>query len=148
MVHALEEIHRLLRPNGILIDIHPFPQAPEVKVIQGDEVIFAEPKRDIQDEDEDVKQADRALAEVVERGLFDVEHSEEFDFFSYASSVPELRDFWEKYNAYDDTLKAEARLAQEEDVYTRAEQIRRELGDAEAAIHEKTKIARLKPKLV
>ena len=68
MVHALEEIHRLLRPNGILIDIHPFPQAPEVKVIQGDEVIFAEPKRDIQDEDEDVKQADRALAEVVERG--------------------------------------------------------------------------------
>lgn len=146
MVHALEEIHRLLRPHGTLVDIHPFPQAPIVQVLQGGEVMFAKPKRDIEDEDEDVQQADRALAEVVDRRLYELVRSEEFDFFSYASTVPELRDFWERYNAYDDTLKAESRLTQEEAVFTRAEEIRQELGpEAEAAIHERTKIACLKP---
>jgi SAM-dependent methyltransferase len=28
MVHALQEIRRLLKPRGILIDIHPVPVAP------------------------------------------------------------------------------------------------------------------------
>ena len=44
MVHALEEIQRLLRPGGSLIDIHPFPEVPLIEVYQGGRVLFAEPQ--------------------------------------------------------------------------------------------------------
>ncbi|MFQ5943247.1 MAG: hypothetical protein ACE5JF_06815 [Anaerolineales bacterium] len=146
MVHALEEIHRLLRPEGKLIDIHPVPQPSTVQIIRDGEVMFAEPKRDITDENEDVQHADQAIAEVLAREVFALERSDEFDFFSHARTVPELREFWDRYNDYSDTPKAESRLAQEEAVYARAEKTRQELGEeAEAAIHEITKIARLKP---
>ena len=146
MVHALEEIHRLLRSGGTLIDIHPVPYPPTVQIVRGDEVLFAEPKRDIADEDQDVLAADRALDDVVERGLFKQERNEEFDFTSYAPSVQQLREFWDDYGEYDDTPKSDNRLAQEEDVYSRAETLRREAGTgAEAALHERTKIARLTP---
>jgi hypothetical protein len=46
MVHALEEIHRLLRPNGTLIDIRPYAEPTIVEVISGDQTLFAEPKRE------------------------------------------------------------------------------------------------------
>jgi len=146
MVHALEEIHRLLRLDGVLIDIHPYPQPPIIQVLKEKEVVFAQPKRDIEDENEDVLKADLALAEIVDRRIFEVERYEDFDFFSYAPSVPELRDFWDRYNEYESTPKEESRLAQEEAVYAKAEEIRLNIGEgARAAVHERTKIARLKP---
>jgi len=43
MVHALEEIQRLLRPDGSLIDIHPVLEAPLIEAYQGDRVLLAEP---------------------------------------------------------------------------------------------------------
>ena len=144
MVHALEEIHRLLRPDGTLVDIHPFPEPSLVKVIQGDRILFAEPKRE--SDHEGVQHADRAVAEVLERKLFVAERDHEFEFFSYGSSAFELREFWDRYNAYEETPKEEARLAYEDQVFARAEEIlKRSDGDAEAAIHERARIARFKP---
>ena len=144
MVHALEEIRRLLRPGGFLIDIHPFQEAPVVKVIQGDRILFAEPKRE--SEHEGIQQADRALEEVLERKLFVAERNHEFDFFSYGSSVPELRDFWDRYNAFNESPKEEALLAYEDEVFARAEETLKGSGEeAEAAIHERVRIVRLKP---
>src|SRR5919204_397683 len=43
MVHALEEIHRLLRPAGTLIEIHPAIGSPFVEVRSGGNVAFSEP---------------------------------------------------------------------------------------------------------
>lgn len=144
MVHALEEIHRLLRPEGGLVDIHPFPEPSLVKVIQRDQILFAEPKRET--DHEGVMQADRAVAEVLERKLFVAEGKADFDFFSYGSSVSELREFWDRYNAYETEPKEEAQLAYEDKAYGRAEQVLRDSSDdAEAAIHERVRIARLKP---
>ncbi len=144
MVHALEEIRRLLRPEGFLIDIHPFPEPSLVKVIQGDRILFAEPKRE--SEHEGVQHADRAVAEVLERKLFVAERNHEFDFFSYGSSVSELRDFWDRYKAFNESPKEEALLAYEDAVFARAEETLKGSGEeAEAAIHERARIVRLKP---
>ena len=144
MVHALEEIHRLLRRDGTLVDIRPFPEPSLVKVIQRDRILFAEPKRE--SDHEGVQHADRAVEEVLERKLFAAERDQEFEFLSYGSSVSELRDFWDRYNAFNESPKEEAILEYEDQVFDRAEEILKDAGgDAEAAIHERVRIARLKP---
>lgn len=144
MVHALEEIHRLLRPDGTLVDIHPFPEPSLVKVIQGDRILFAEPKRE--SNHESVQHADRAVAEVLARKLFVAERNHEFDFFSYGPSVSELRDFWDRYNAFNESPKEQALLEYEDEVFARAEETLRGSGEeAEAAIHDRARIVRLKP---
>ena len=67
MVPALEEVHRLLRPSGTLIDIHPVFGTAQLEVHSAGQVIFAEPAS--ASPDEGVLQADDALAHVVGRGL-------------------------------------------------------------------------------
>lgn len=142
MVHALEEIHRVLRPDGTLIDIHPFAEPPQVKVIENNRILFAEPKRE--GDHEGIQSADRAVAQVLGRKLFVAERNHDFDFFSYASSVPELRDFWDSYNAFNESPKELAFLEYEDEVFARAEAVLRGSGeDAEAVIHERVGITRL-----
>lgn len=144
MVHALEEIHRLLKPGGILIDIHPVPEGYFIKALQGDRILFAERKRETCSED--VLHAEDALAETVERDLFAVDRRAEFDFLTYASSVRELRDYWEELNAFEDDPMDEAIIAREEDLYAQVEEIMQASGAAaEVAIHERARIARLRP---
>jgi SAM-dependent methyltransferase len=144
MVHALEEIHRLLKPGGILIDIHPVPEGYFIKALQGDRILFAERRREPCSED--VLHAEDALAECVERNLFAVDRRAEFDFLTYASSVRELRDYWEELNAFEDEPKDEAIITREEDLYAQVEEIMQASGaGAEVAIHERVRIARLRP---
>ncbi len=143
MVHALEEIHRLLRPDGSLIDIHPILEAPLIKAFQGGRVLFAEPSPGYSGED--YRQAEHALAQIVERRLFVIERSGEFDFLTYGSSVVELRDFLAMANAYDVSPKDEAVEAREAELYARVEGIMQASGEgAEVAYHERGRIARLK----
>ena len=144
MVHALEEIHRLLRPNGTLIDIRPFAEPSIVEVISVDRTLFAEPKRE--HHHEGVLASDRAMEEILERKAFSVERAQEFEFFSYGSSAPEIREFWDRYNDYDPEPKENDQLAFEDKVYARAEQVRKKSSeDAEIAIHERVRMAKLKP---
>ena len=144
MVHALEEIRRLLKPGGILIDIHPVPEGYFIKALQGDRILFAERKRLTCSEE--VLCAEDALAEVVERELFAVERRAEIDFLTYASSVRELRDYWEELNAFEVDPQDEAILAREEDLYAQVEKIVQASGaGAEVAIHERVRIAMLRP---
>ncbi|MBI2973615.1 MAG: hypothetical protein HYY39_07510 [Armatimonadetes bacterium] len=144
MVHALEEIHRLLRPDGSLIDIHPVLEAPLIEAYQGANVLFAEPSPDYSGED--YRQAEHALAQIVQRRLFVIDRKGEFDFLTYGSSVAELRDFLAKANAYDQRPKDEAVAAREAELYTRVEESMQTAGEgAEVAYHERARIARLKP---
>lgn len=146
MVHALEEIQRLLRPGGSLIDIHPVPEAWLIKVYQGSTVLFAEPWRDHDDYDEDLRQAEDALADIVRRRLFVIERKGEFDFLTYGSSVAELRDFMAKANAYDDRPKDEVVAAREAELAARVEEIMQAAGvGAEVADHVRGRIVRLRP---
>jgi len=144
MVHALEEIHRLLKPDGILIDIHPVPEGYFIKAFQGDRTLFAELKRETCSDD--VLHAEGALAEIIKRDLFTVDRRAEFDFLTYASSVREIREYWEDINAFVEGPKDEAIIAREEDLYAQVEEIMQASGaGAEVAIHERVRIARLRP---
>jgi len=144
MVHALEEIQHLLKPDGCLIDIHPVPKSSLINVYQGSRALFAEsyPPSD----GEDVRQAEAALAQVVQRRLFVIERSGEFDLTTFASSVAELREFFAKIDAYDDGPKDDALEAQRTAQYARVEEIMRAAGDgAEVAFHERGRITRMNP---
>ena len=92
MVHALEKIQRLLKPDGKLIDIHPTgaPVALEVRIR---ERIF--PAGWIQETDDFVEYAwaADALASVVNSRRFTVEKQDLFTFCTYADSVNELREY-------------------------------------------------------
>ena len=145
MVHALEEILRLLKPGGTLIDIHPVVQAWLCEVNQGGRVLFAEPSPTY-DYEEDLLQAEEALAQVVQRRLFDKELDGEFDFFTYASSAAELRGYLVKASAYEDSTSDAEVTARAEELAVRAEQIRQAAGEgAVVAAHERARITRLKP---
>lgn len=144
MVHALEEIHRLLNPGGLLIDIHPVPELTLIRVYDHGEALLEEPLVD--NDDEDIIRAERALAEVAGRGLFVVGRSQEFDFQTYASSVGELRDYLELMNAFVTSPKDEAAALREQELAARVEKILRSSGEgAEVAYYEKGKITRMRP---
>ena len=146
MVHALEQIHRLLTPGGALIDIHPVPQAWLAEVHQGGRVLFSEPWRDHDYCDEDVVHAQDALAQVIQRRVFAVERRAEFDFLTYGSSVAELRDFLLKESAYKEGPEDEAEEAAKAELYSRVEGSWHGAGDgAEVARRERARIARLRP---
>lgn len=145
MVHALEEIRRLLKPDGCLIDIHPVPEAPLIKVYQGINLLFAESDPGY-DYDADIRHAEEALDKILQRGLFRIEGSDEFDLVTHGSSVAEVRDYWAKYGAYDASPKDNALTALQGQVYARADEIMRTTGgEAEIAYHERARITRLKP---
>lgn len=144
MVHALEEIHRLLIPNGTLIDIHPVLKAPLIEVFQHGRVLFAEPNPEYTT-GEDYRQAEMALSQVVQRRLFVVERSKEFDFLVYGSSFAELRDYVAEANAYEETSKDEVAVRREALLAARVEQIMQTAVDgAEVATHERVRISRLR----
>ena len=144
MVHALEGIERLLRPDGSLIDIHPVLEAPLVEVHAGG-VAFAESSPSY-DYEEDLRQAEAALARIVERGMFVTDRGHEFDFLTYGSSVAELCDFMAEAGAYDDRPEDSAVVARKAELYARVDEVMRASGDrVEVAFHEKARMARLTP---
>jgi hypothetical protein len=144
MVHALEEIRRLIRPDGFLIDIHPIRKAPLIKVVKGNDVLFVESDPGY-DYDEGLMHADEALEEIVRRGSFRIEGENEFEVVTYASSVAEMRDYWKKYGAFDDEPKDDAIVTRQNEVYARAEEIMQNTPEAEITYHERARIARLNP---
>jgi len=145
MVHALEGIKRLLRFDGSLIDIHPVLEAPSIEVHSGGRVTFAE--RDPgYDYEEDLWRAEEAVDLMLERGVFVMDRSCEFDFVTYGSTVAELRDFMARAGAYDDRPEDEAVVARQAELYARVEEVMRGSGEeAEVAYHERGRMARLTP---
>src|SRR3990170_5608186 len=120
MVHALEEAHRLLTPDGFLIDIHPVPEVPTIEVRQGGKLLLSEayPAQSI----EDYRQADRAIESTFERHLFAAPRRDHFDFLTYASSASELSDFFKKTGAYDQSPKDQTVEARKAELFTRVDQ--------------------------
>jgi hypothetical protein len=144
MVHALQEVQRLLKSDGRLIDIQPLIEAPLLKIYQGNSVIFVEPDPSY-DYEEDLRQADAALTQVIQRGPFVIEERSEFDFLTHGSSAQELLAFWGRASVDDDISEdpAEQRI---KEVYARVEEIRQAAGQgAEVALHERARILRLNP---
>ena len=92
MVHALEEIHRVTRPAGTVIEIHPAAvEFPLLEVRSNEELSFSEDDPGF-DYGEDSLHAETAVATVIGRGLFVLEDRRRFELRTHASSLQELRD--------------------------------------------------------
>lgn len=144
MVHALEEIRRLLVPGGALIDIHPVPHWLFLRAVHHETVLAEEPRA--QTYIQDVLDAEQALTEAVQRGLFVVEQTGEFDFLTYASSVDELRAHWNQINAYEESADDEATLIEKERQYARFHAILRAAGEGAQIVDcERARITRMRP---
>jgi hypothetical protein len=90
MVHALEILHDLLQPGGILLDIHPTNEPAAIDVRLREQII---PAGWISESDDYVEYewADEAAAAAVDHGLFARERCGTFKFVWHADSMSELR---------------------------------------------------------
>ncbi len=108
MVHALEKTHELLAPDGVLIDIHPTVEHPQIEVHIDGRVWVAgyldEPSGFAK-----YSHATEALETVVERGLFIVEQTGEFVFLTHANTPDEyvhfIRTEWSKAILEDKVIR-------------------------------------------
>lgn len=120
MVHALEQIRRLLKPGGYLLDIHPAP-VPTLFEVDKNGVITCSAA--IPDETfQFVGYAEQAIQEVVRRGLFLVERVQEFEWRTYAGSVVELHDYIVEESAFEEGSNIEVEALEGGDLVAELEQ--------------------------
>jgi len=136
MVHALEKIHGLVEPGGILLDIHPTPEPPRLEVRLGARTILAGWLKETDDYVE-YEDADAALASAIARGLFAVERQGRFSFVTYADSFAELREYLAE--EWKDAVIDDLTAARIEDLLSAPER------DKEVILRESIRIARMKP---
>jgi hypothetical protein len=147
MVHALEEIHRLLKPTGALIDIHPVAESSPIEIHQGEKTDLAG-YWSVRQWCIDYQQADNALTEITQRGLFAVEREGVFDSLTHYANVEEMR------TALKEAVAKFARDAQSVDeavpnvealVALAEELMRAAVNRVELIVREPTHICRLRP---
>lgn len=97
MVHALELLHAVLAPQGVLADLRPDRSAnppnrtrhPQVYCIAGDERVHAGYLKTLKPV-ADYRAANLAVRRVIRRGLFALQAVEVFDFHYYFDSLTHL----------------------------------------------------------
>jgi len=147
MVHALEEIHRLLKPDGTLIDIHPVSEPSPIEIHQNGKIELAG-SLSVRQWCFDYQEADQALAEIAKRGLFAVEREAVFDTLTHYDSVEEMRtELKEAVDKFARDAQSAGEAAPDiEALAARAEELMRVVDSgAELIVREPTHISRLKP---
>ena len=145
MVHALEEIHRVTRPSGTLIEIHPAPRDfPFLQVRSKGEPLFSEDDPGF-DYGDDSRLAEEAVATAVGRGVFVLEESRRFELRTYTSSLQELRDHWAVADSYDPEEKEETLARRADEMYTRAHEVLERSPGAELVYVEPATMSQLTP---
>ena len=147
MVHALEEIHRVLKPSGRLIDIHPAAISPRID-IKDNEKINVAGYLYVHQWFIDFQYADNALTEIIERGLFITEQEDIFDVPIHYASVAEIQTALMKeldYFARDAQSVVEG-IPNIEVLISKADELMQHADHtAQLIAHEPTHISRLKP---
>ena len=115
MVHALKEIRRVLKPDGVLIDVRPLMDRWQVEVISAREIRATGRVDDFPVGLEDDAAANQAIAHAAQNGWFSGSGQ---DFFSYAYSwdTPgEMEEWidseWEDFIALNEDAKRATRSA-------------------------------------
>jgi hypothetical protein len=93
MVHALDEIRRVLKPGGIMLDIRPLETCWPVEMAWSDGIRELGQLAQVPEEIEDDEACERALAEAAMRGWFQKEEEEIFSFFYYWDNPAEMKEF-------------------------------------------------------
>ena len=73
------------------------------------------------DYEDDLRQADAAVAAVLDRGVFVLDGRRGFELRTYAASVKELRDHWALVGAYDPEEPEETLARRRDEMYARAQ---------------------------
>jgi hypothetical protein len=147
MVHALEEIHRLLKPNGMLIDIHPVSEPSPIEIHQAGKVDLVG-LLSVRQWCFEFEQADIALAQIIQRGMFTVERNAVFDLPTHYASAAELgTNLKESVEIFARDVQAAIEpLPHVEALSARAEELMRAaISGAELIAHERTHISCLRP---
>jgi hypothetical protein len=115
MVHALREIHRVLVPSGILIDMRPLLDRWQIGVSSAREVRDIGRVHDFPVGLADDEAANRAIAEAASRSWF-VRDRQEFFSYSYSwDTAGEMEEWieeeWEGFIAVDEETKRATRSA-------------------------------------
>ena len=134
MVHALEQIHVLLKPDGQLIDIHPNGELVEFISLLDEGQQFIGYMHET-DEYIEYRQADEAIQTAVSKGLFQVVKTGEFEFRTYADSFDELEAFLDEN--WSDAVVGE-------DVIVKARDLEKEHGKRGIFLREQTRIGLFK----
>jgi hypothetical protein len=108
MVHALDEIRRTLKPNGILIDLRPVSSNWSVEVSSSAGYQLAGRLNDMPIGLADDEAAFKAMREVESRRWFIKEKEEEFAFFYYWDTPSEMKEFmeteWEDFEKIEEDV--------------------------------------------
>ena len=88
MVYALREAHRVLRPQGLLIDLRPAAVHRRVGLVQDGEYKFKWFSRESFDDD---READRAVATMVNAGLLRSERRIRFACYRIMDSLEDFQ---------------------------------------------------------
>ena len=145
MVHALEEIHRLLKPAGTLIEIHPDVDAPPFVEVRSHGARSFREDDPVFDYAIDLRRANEAVATVVDRGVFLLDARRRFELRTYAGSVTELRDHWAFVGAYDPEEPEEGLARRRDEMYARAQEALQRSPGAEIVYVEPATMSRLAP---
>jgi len=108
MVHALDEIHRTLKPGGVLLDLRPIESRWPVEVESADSVTVIGRLVDLPIAIEDDEAASQAVHEAEMRGWFVNGREQEFPFFYYWDTPSEMKEFvdtdWEGFEKLEDAV--------------------------------------------
>ncbi len=96
MVHALEEIHRTLKPNGPLIDLRPVEDHWAVEIVSSTGWQLAGRLTDVPIAVADDEAAFNAMREAESRSWYIKEKEEEFAFFYYWDTPSEMKEFMDE----------------------------------------------------
>ena len=97
MVHALREIHRILKPRGTLIDLRPHSTNRQVLV----ELSYATLNAGEIDSSRSVADrlaADHVIEQAVKDKLFTLEHHTHFELYTDLDTVDDLREYGKSFN--------------------------------------------------
>jgi len=113
MVHALDEIRRVLVPGGLLIDLRPLSDHWAVEVETSRERREAGRVSDLPAGLADDEAANQAVAEAEAKNWFQREHQEFFPFYYTWDSPVEMQEYiekeWEDFIGIDEEVWKELR---------------------------------------
>src|SRR5690348_2332312 len=109
MVHALEEVRRVLKPDGILIDIRPFNRQWQIDVASAQRLTVTGHVDDFPEPLHADRASNEAMNEVEARGWFRREREQIFPFYYSWDTPSEMEEFiaedWEDVIALGDVTK-------------------------------------------
>lgn len=115
MVDALGELHRVLVPGGILLDVRPRAAAWPVEVASSASSQEVGTLIDVPEAVADDDASDEAMREVERRGWFRLESRERFWYDYYWDRPSEMKEFieaeWDDFERLDDSVLRAAQSA-------------------------------------